>query len=450
MHRSIGAFGLAVVVLTGAAAHALPNHDGVELVFGEAARARIDEAFRRYDVDHERHRAERRARFDEQGQILFAREVSGEELPCSRQIFIEAKWLVGYTAWWDQADATLHALERSFEEPDQEFAKHAALSDGLYGVCATETFIRIEDTLETYFVLADQGKQPEVLRRDTARWARSPEALVEFLDAMLVSDVGSTGEDMRSRVGGLVSILAATQRRDHVMELLRTTRRDGPMTPEQQGAVRAALLDYVNAWQDPVTGYWGAWYVGADSGIFKTTDLSITYHIVHALKGRIDHWPQLIRTTLAIRNQAYPFGWLSKGRWNNHNNYDLARLFRYGWPEMTVEQQYEVRQLMQDMVDYAFEKSLNDGYDGFILYPDISSSVGAELYFGVSFLDAAGYFAFAPWTGQLERPAPPVAVCEALIAHAKRLPEDNYVLGAKSKLKRVCTEHLPPGAIASL
>lgn len=431
----------ALAMLVALPARSMPDDTGVELVVGDAARERIDAAFGRFDPAHEVRRAARRARLDALGKALFEREVAGENLACSRQMFVEAKWLVGYTAWWHRVDLMLDALEESLDEPDQAFADEPSPEDGLYGVCATEDFVRVEATLEAYFELADAGEHPSVPRQPKA-WARSPEALVDFLTDLLVSDIPTTGEDMRSRMGGLVSIMAATQRRREVLELLRTTTTGEPLTRDEQRAVRNALLDFVDAWQDPETGYWGAWYRDDDERVFKTTDLSITYHIVHGLKGQVRRWPELIRTTLALREQTYPFGWRSRGRWTNHNNYDLARIFRYGWPHMTAEQQAEVRETIQAMVDWAFAHGLEEDYAGFALAPELSSSVGAELYFGVSFLDAAGYFSEFPWTGQLERPAEPRRVCEALSAHAAELAVDVYVSGAKKKLRRACGEHL--------
>jgi hypothetical protein len=203
--------------------------------------------------------------------------------------------------------------------------------------------------------------------------------------------------------------------------------------------VRDALLDFIDAWQDPETGYWGAWYRDGDA-IFKTTDLSITYHVVHALKGKVRHWPALIRTTFAIAGHRYPFGWLSRGRPNNHNNYDVVRLFRYGWPHMTEAERADATVIMQGMLDWAFAQSLHETYDGFRMDHELSSSVGAELYLGVSFLDAIGYFDPHPWLPGLERPAAPAVVCAALIDHAATLVADPYVVGAKKKLQRNCPE----------
>lgn len=433
------ALGLCLAALpTAPQARGLPSHEEVDLVFGDAAIALIEAEFIDHEPTYLSQREPRRQRFDGLGERLFAREIAGEDLSCSRQLFVEAKWLLGYTAWWDRLDQTLDALEASFALPDQAFATEALPLDGLYGLCNREYFIRVEATLEAYFVLADKGELP-LFQHQSAPWTRSPEALTTFLADRLVSEIRRDGEDKRSRIGGLASILVATQRRDNVVELIRTTTAGEPLSVDEQRANRHALLDFIDAWQDPETGYWGAWYRDGDTTV-KTTDLSITYHIVHALTGEVRHWPALIRTTFALAEQTYPFGWLSRGRPNNHNNYDVVRLFRYGWPHLTEEQRADATAIMQAMLDWAFAQSLHETYDGFRLDHELSSSVGAELYFGVSFLDAIGYFDPQPWLPGLKRPAEPAAVCAALVDHAATLAADAYVVGARKKLQRNCSE----------
>lgn len=437
MRRWMIAAVVALLAWPGAAwALVLPDHAGVELVFGDAAVARIEAKFAGFDPDYRAERSVRRARFDALGARLFAREVAGEDLSCSRQLFVEAKWLLGYTAWWERLDRTLDALDASFALPDQAFAREALPLDGLFGLCNRERFIRIEATLEAYFVLADKGELPR-FRRAPLDWARSPAAFTAHLHERLVSDIRATGEDQRSRIGGLAGILVATQRRDHVLDLIRRTTSGAALSADEQRAVTDALIAFIDAWQDPATGYWGAWYRDGDA-IFKTTDLSITYHVVHALEGRVRHWPRLIETTFAIAEHAYPFGWRSRGRPNNHNNYDVVRLFRYGWPHMRAAQQEAAAAMMQEMLDWTFARSLEEGYEGFRLDHALSSSVGAELYFGVSFLDAVGFFDPEPWVPGLAHPAAPAAVCAALTRHAAGLAADAYVTGARTKLARNC------------
>ena len=69
--------------------------------------------------------------------------------------------------------------------------------------------------------------------------------------------------------------------------------------------------------------------------IIRAADLSQTYHTVTYREGAVNHWPQIIKTTLAIKDLQYPFGWRHHGQYNNHNNYDVVRILRLGWPYMT-------------------------------------------------------------------------------------------------------------------
>jgi len=410
-------------------------------IVGDAARARIDALLARYDVDYPVKHPLREARLDRLGEELFARTLAGVDTRCSRQIFVEAKWLVGYTAWWPRIDARLDELENSFKIADQAFAAEPYYKDGFYGRCALAAFIRLEATIEQYFIFADRGELPPMAHGPIAAVGHEP-TIVDELAALLRSDPARLGEDNRSRLGGLVSILATGAREDAAVELWRVSARDAPTPPDAMAAQIAELNRFIDVWQDPETGYWGAWYRDGEDG-FATTDLSITYHIVKARRGKIDHWPELIATTFAIRDHAYPFGWLSDGRWTNHNNYDLVRLFEYAWPHLAEAQRREVKALMQEMLDWAFAESIDETYRGFKFQPELSSSVGAELYFGVAFLDAVGYFDPEPWHGELARPAPPPPVCARLIDHAARLdPDDTYVVGALSKLDRACTYHV--------
>ncbi len=436
---------LAVLVLittaVGGTAEAFDLGPRPPTLVGDAARQRIDALLAGYDPDYAFEHAAREARLDRLGSELFERSIAGVDTRCSQQIFVEAKWLVGYTAWWPRIDARLDELENSFSITDQSFAAEPYYEDGFYGRCAREPFIRLEATIEEYFVLADRGLVPPMEHVPLRAVGREP-TLVDELVALLRSDPARLGEDNRSRLGGMVSILATAARLEEVVEMARVSARGPDLPPEVVAERVAELHRFIDAWQDPVTGYWGQWYRDGDD-TFATTDLSITYHLVKARKGDIDHWPELIATTFAIRDDAYPFGWLSDGRWTNHNNYDLVRLFKYGWPHLTAEQRVEVKVLMQDMLDWSFAESIEESYEGFKFQPELSSSVGAELYFGVAFLDAVGYFEGEPWHGALEHPAPPPRVCAELIGHAAGLEQgDTHVVGALAKLDRGCARHV--------
>lgn len=418
----------------------LPSGQVAETVVGEAALDLIHNLFIEYDPDYLANIAIREQRLDALAERLFARTAGGFDTRCSRQIFLEAKWLVGYTAWWSRIDARLDDLEASFDQVDQSFAAEPSPEDGFYGRCAETMFIRIEDTLVNYFDLAGDGTMPSVEHVPLPE-LRTKEGLTSFLTDRLVSDIPNTGEDLRSRFGSLVSIFAAADRRDSVMELASSTVRGAQLTPGQLNEQRLHFNYLVSIWQEPGTGYWGAWYRDGNQ-VFKTTDLSITYHIVHARRGEVQYWPELIRTTFAIREQDYPFGWLSDGHWTNHNNYDLARMFRYGWPHMTEAQRDETARTLQDMIDWSFAETVLPGYQGFLPDPQLSSSLESEFYFGASFLVAAGFFEAEPWYGAIERPAPPREVCLGMTGYGQTL-EGPLVAGALDKLAEACKPHLP-------
>jgi hypothetical protein len=150
---------------------------------------------------------------------------------------------------------------------------------------------------------------------------------------------------------------------------------------------------------------------------------------VHARQGQVRYWPELIRTTFAIRDQDYPFGWLSDGHWTNHNNYDLARRFRYGWPHMSDQQRREAARTLQEMLDWSFEETVMPDYRGLRPNPELASSLGAEFYLGASFLDAVGFFEAEPWSDRLRR-------------HAGRAPRERRQQQARAGL--------PPTSVAAI
>jgi hypothetical protein len=77
----------------------LTSHKEIpELVVGDAAADRIAALFVKYDPDYREKIEARRRRFEALGQRLFARAEAYEDTRCPQEIFLEAKWLVGYTA----------------------------------------------------------------------------------------------------------------------------------------------------------------------------------------------------------------------------------------------------------------------------------------------------------------------------------------------------------------
>jgi hypothetical protein len=142
-------------------------------------------------------------------------------------------------------------------------------------------------------------------------------------------------------------------------------------------------------WQDQETGYWGTWYRTADGGILKTSDLSITYHLVYFRDGDVKQWPQIIHTTLNMQDKEYPYGWLEDGKMSNHHNYDVVTLLRLGWKYSDENQKAQAQREIRKMLAWCLSDTIES--DGTFKLNDESTISGA-FYFGTAFLDQIGYF----------------------------------------------------------
>jgi hypothetical protein len=98
---------------------------------------------------------------------------------------------------------------------------------------------------------------------------------------------------------------------------------------------------------------------------------------------------QLVRKTLRIRDRPYPFGWHDRGTQNNHHSYDVVRLLRFGWPQMTLQERAKAQAEMFIITARARRLSINSVGE-FDLSP--YSSIDEAYYFGVSLFDEIGYF----------------------------------------------------------
>ena len=125
--------------------------------------------------------------------------------------------------------------------------------------------------------------------------------------------------------------------------------------------------------------------------IIRTADLSQTYHTIAYRKGAVNYWPQIIETTLAIKDVSYPFGWRHSGQYRNHHNYDVVRILRLGWPHMAPAEIARARTEIRAMLNWALNESISpDGQFRDDL--GFSDSVGEAYYYGVSFLVEVGYW----------------------------------------------------------
>jgi len=84
-------------------------------------------------------------------QLELARQTTkGRATPCSRQIFLEARWLVYYSAHWDRIDRRLRDLREMLSRPaDPADAREQVAADGSYDHCSEAWFLKLDSTAAT-------------------------------------------------------------------------------------------------------------------------------------------------------------------------------------------------------------------------------------------------------------------------------------------------------------
>src|SRR5262245_56107519 len=380
-----------------------PDPSQAKLLTGSEVKALVQRDFIRFDPNYVEHREWFGRRLDSLGRQLADLQAAGNEMECSNEIYLEAKWLHRYTADWHRLDRRLDDLDKSLGHPDQEFATHQSPESGLWGACYEEPFFKVEATILALIQLVEVGEAPDFAVHLPPPFDTHATAF-EHVRGLLVSDIADTGVDNRGELGNLTTVASLAYFRDYIQEYLDNKVIGIPRNVGGPGAKtlehRSNALKYVQAWQDPVSGYWGPWYL-SDGKLYKATDLSFTFHIVSYRRGRVDRWPEIIDTTAAIENDPYPFGWRHAGDYTNHNNYDVAKVLRYGWPHMSPVQKRRAASAIEDMLHWTLTSSLQTN-GSFKTVPSFFSSLGADYYFGVSFLQTIGFWDPAKrfWTDQ--------------------------------------------------
>jgi hypothetical protein len=347
----------------------------------------IRSEFVKYDADYEAKHELYGEKLVELAKLIASAQTDSKSLPCTQQLFLEAKWLYHYTAHWKRLDDQFERVKASLGQKDQDFASEQRPTDGFWGICLTAHFMRISVTLDALEDLTRRGQQPRYSIR-SAGVLDTDKKLLTSLQDLLVSDVARTGVDNRGELSSLITSISQAAFKPHLRQIIT----EALQLPDSVSVDYLAKIFefFLSGAQNTVTGYWGAWYI-VDGNIVKTDDLSMTYHIVSYSKGDVEHWPQILKTTRAIQNEPYPYGWLHNGRYNNHNLYDVARIYKYGWPHMTEAERREASEQIQFMLDWSLANTLESN-GSFKSDPTFSDSIADDYYFGVSLFDVTGYW----------------------------------------------------------
>src|ERR687898_1945671 len=123
--KRLAAFALAVCfgILPACMSFAgLPDPDKGTFLRGNEITEVIIRGFIRFDPHYVAHRQRFGERLDLLAGRLAALQADGNEMECSNQIYLEAKWFYHYTAYWDRLERRLDDFAKSLEQPDQVFA----------------------------------------------------------------------------------------------------------------------------------------------------------------------------------------------------------------------------------------------------------------------------------------------------------------------------------------
>ncbi len=319
-----------------------------------------------------------RGHLNDLAELVAQRAETGSPPYCSIQIMRETHWLINYTTERDKVEDRLKDLRNSLSIEDQSFAIDQVPEDGSWGACYDEWVFRLHASVDHLKELSLAGKSPQYpltfLRR-----VDTPREIEELMGNLLISDVNKMNH--RKELNLVVTALG---------QLLLLPGMHTVFSEEfPRDELANALIQFIDErWQNPKTGYWGAWYQIGDE-LRKTDDLSMTFHIVSYRNGNVSNMGKIVNTTFDLRESPYPFGWQDRGTLNNHHNYDVATLLRFGWAHMTPQQQNRARAEIVIMLARSLRLTI-DGSGAF--YDDAYDNIGDAYYFGISFLDEVGFF----------------------------------------------------------
>jgi hypothetical protein len=345
-------------------------------------------------------------------ETLSEREFAGSDTSWARAHLYEAEWRINCTSDYKAAADAVERLQKALVCVDPP--------DGLTQDCGgsfapgTEVFFLKLDR-STDQLLARQWpwrQQPTFLDR-----INDPVRMVTYLQDLCWSDVVRCGRDNRKELNLAVSVISRLVLQGGQVGYL-----SGP------GFV-PVFERFVRDWQDPETGFFGVTYIVDNQGNeLKTTDLSLTFHMVRYAPHLVRWWPRLVDTLLGMKEQQYPEGWLENSKMTDHNNYDVVELFSRGWLYLSPDQRHKATLEIAKMVDWCLEYSVRD--TGEIINPDKGDMVTDSYYFAAAFLDTVGYFDKGKrfWADKGALPDDPEPLRKAIIAQLNRFSPDLTVV----------------------
>lgn len=304
-------------------------------------------------------------------------EASGADVSGPRQALRELCWWLEYTGDAAGACAALTRLRRYAAMPSPASGLDRN-EDGSYGIPTEIWFQKLDASIDQ--ILAEDPDAPP-RPAPFLDPINDPRRLRSYFDGLLMSRPEEDGIDCRKELN-----LSSAN-------LVRLILRQRPLGYPWDPRLETVLRRFIADWQDPSTGFFGAAYeVGGR--VLRTTDLSITFHIARYLDGGIAHWPELVDTLFAIRDETYPYGWLDEEGMTSHNNYDVAVLLRLGWKAMRIDQRRRAAHELDRLLSWCLDSAIAE--DGTVVARAVGESLPESYYFTIALLDTLGVFEAGP------------------------------------------------------
>jgi len=304
---------------------------------------------------------------------LLDRELRGFDTSWVRNILYEAEWRINCTCDDSAASGVVDRLKEALKLEDPPGARTQD-HDGSFAPSTGVFFLKLDRSTDQ--LLAREW--PWRVKPTFLEPIDDPVRMVTYLQDLCWSDVNRCGRDNRKELNLAISVIA------------RLVLRGGQAGYVSGPGFQPVFERFVRDWQDPKTGFFGVTYLLEGGTEISTNDLSLTFHMARYVPHLVRHWPSLIETLLAMKDQRYPQGWLENGKMTDHNNYDVAELFHRGWPHMEVDR----RRIASDAVSEMFEWRLKESVtpEGKVSHPDKGDLAPDSYYFAAAFLDTVGFF----------------------------------------------------------
>ncbi len=119
-------------------------------------------------------------------------------------------------------------------------------------------------------------------------------------------------------------------------------------------------------------------------------DVSMTFHVISDLHGQVPHLDMIARHLLQVDDVNFPTGIRFNGHYENHLNWDAAKIFRYAWPTLDAATRARVRAEISRMLHWCLTESYQP--DGSFKVSELDDTLGDAYEYGVDFLEEIGYF----------------------------------------------------------